>query len=190
MGAVLLILAFSQVWTTYALAREVAAQQKTAPPALPPAVATLLSPLYRSEIIAALTVMGLGLLVMAAAGMASSESPPSWAVEQDASFARKANLLARIAVVLAWSFLLINAVGFVISGYGRIRGILANRAAAPEKVAHNLIAAVYLGVSGASFIIKPFLVLVLGALLIRILLLVSDRARGAETQSSFRGDRQ
>lgn len=131
---------------------------------------------FISNGIYALTLIGAGVLALALCRVAYADSSPSWAVVQDPLFSRSARRFAVIAEWAAWLYLAVNLVGFGNSTIARLNDLAAADPSATGAVMQKVIPAVYMGTAALMATLHSFFIVVLGALIVRTLLVISAQA--------------
>jgi hypothetical protein len=187
-GIIVFVLALAQVYTSFSIAMERARQNTNPQAATPAASLVLLDKMLYSSLASAFVIFGAGVLAMAAARAASSGTAPEWAGPQDEAFVRTATRFAKVTEVVAWVYLVVNAAIFVYASYNRIAQMADSKEAPVGSLSRAMIAAGYLGTSTLVAMLRLFFVFLLGALLIRTLLVISRKS--APTQAEGRAAAQ
>ena len=181
-GILMFVLAVAQACITFSKAMDSAKRATTSETATPPVAKVLLDTLLYSSFASPFIVFGAGVLAMAAARAASQEGAPGWASQQDETFTVIATRFAKITEVVGWIYLFVNAAVFIYAAYGRIAGMIAAKDGAAGGLSRAILAAGYFGTSMVVGVLRVFFVFILGALMIRTLLVIARRSaalRGA-----------
>ena len=173
---IMFALAVAQACITFSKAMESAGRAAPSQTATPPVAKVLLDTLLYSSLASPFIVFGAGVLAIAAARAASQEGAPWWASPQDEKFTAIATRFAKVTEVVAWIYLVVNAGIFIYAAYGRIAGMIGSKEGPAGGLSRAILAAGYFGTSMVVGVLRVFFVFILGALMIRTLLLIARRS--------------
>jgi len=170
--------ALAQLWPQFKLVMKQAELNQAPPPTF--SLVLRLAGTFISNAIYALTLIGAGVAALALCRAAYADAVPSWAVAQDPLFSRNARRFAVIAEWAAWLYLLVNLMGSAYATIGQLNAISAADPSATGTLMQQIIPAVYMGTAALMGTLHSFFIVVVGALIVRTLLVISDRAAAAE----------